>query len=57
MYIDAKNIYLSGAGTSSTFDGNDTRFFAGVDVHTERDTNDVWIKFPRLNAFRDNIQR
>ena len=56
-YINASTVTLSGTGIASTFDGNDTRFFADVDVHTGLDTNDVWIKFPRVNAFRDNIQR
>jgi hypothetical protein len=56
-YVNASTVTLSGTGTASTFDGNDTRFFADIDVHTGLDTNDVWIKFPRVNAFRDNIQR
>ena len=56
-YTDVKDVDLSNAGVTCTFDGNDTRFYADTITHTGLDTNDVWIKFPRINAFRDNIQR
>jgi hypothetical protein len=58
QYVNVKDIDLSSAGVQSVFDGNGTRFFKDIDKWTNGlDTNDAWIKFPRVNAFRDNIQR
>jgi len=57
-YVDVRNVELSTSGVQSVFDGNGTRFFKDIDKWTSGvDTNDAWIKFPRVNAFRDNIQR
>ena len=38
--------------SETTFDGNDTRFFASVDKFTELDAGDKYIKFPRVGVFR-----
>jgi len=57
-YVDVRGVDLSTSGVQSVFDGNGTRFFKDIDKWTNGlDTNDAWIKFPRVNAFRDNIQR
>jgi len=36
----------------TTFDGNGTRFFASVDVYTDLDEDDVYIKFPQVGVFK-----
>lgn len=37
---------------ATTFDGNGTRFFASVDVYTDLDEDDVYIKFPQVGVFK-----
>jgi len=56
-YVNVNSINLSDDGVTTTFDGKDTRFFAGVDTHTTLDQNDAWIKFPRVDAFRNYAKR
>ena len=38
-------------GTVTTFDGDGTRFFARINVYTEKDEGDLYIKFPQVGPF------
>jgi hypothetical protein len=37
--------------TLTTFDGDGTRFFARIDVYTDKDEGDLYIKFPQVGVF------
>jgi len=37
--------------TITTFDGDGTRFFARIDVYTDKDEGDLYIKFPQVGPF------
>ena len=37
--------------TLTTFDGDGTRFFARIDVYTDKDEGDLYIKFPQVGIF------
>jgi len=56
-YVNVNSINLTNDGVTTTFDGKDTRFFAGVDTHTTLDQNDAWLKFPRVDAFSNYANR
>ena len=56
-YVNVNSINLTNDGGTTTFDGKDTRFFAGVDTHTTLDQNDAWLKFPRVDAFSNYANR
>ena len=37
--------------TQTTFDGNGTRFYKDKDMYTNKDQNDLYIKFPQVGVF------
>ena len=36
---------------TTTFDGDGTRFFARIDIYTDKDEGDLYIKFPQVGPF------
>ena len=51
-YVNVNTVNLLVLESATTFDGNDTRFFASVDKFIELDAGDKYIKFPQVGVFR-----
>ncbi len=51
-YVNVNTVELLVLESATTFDGNDTRFFASVDKFIELDAGDKYIKFPQVGVFR-----
>jgi hypothetical protein len=50
-YVVTKETTFDVTATTTTFDGDGTRFFAFIDTYADKDEGDIYLKFPQVGPF------
>ena len=50
-YVVTKETTFDVTATTTTFDGDGTRFMAFIDTYADKDEGDIYLKFPQVGVF------